>query len=181
MRFHETAVAGAYLVELEPHVDDRGQFARAWCSREFADRQLDDAMVQGNVSINPHRGTLRGMHWQSAPHGEVKLVRCVRGAIYDVIVDVDPASPTFRSWFGVTLSPERLRMLYVPRHCAHGFQTLMDDSEVNYLVSQAYVPSAGRGLRYDDPVVGIQWPLPVSRISPQDLAWPPLLASADAA
>ena len=172
MIFHETALSGAYLIELTPHADERGQFARAWCREEFARHGLDIELAQGNVSINPRRGTMRGLHWQVAPHGEVKLVRCVRGAIYDVIVDVDPQSPTYRGWIGVTLDPQSLRMLYVPKGCAHGFQTLVDDTEVNYLVSSPYAPKAGRGLRYDDPTLAIDWPLPVTSISDQDKSWP---------
>lgn len=172
MIFREIALGGAYVIELEPHSDERGQFARGWCREEFAREGLDIEVAQGNVSINPVRGTLRGMHWQAEPHAEAKLVRCVRGAIYDVVVDVDPASPTRYEWFGLELSPASLRMLYVPPGFAHGFQTLRDDTEVDYLVSTPYVASAGRGLRYDDPALAISWPLPVSRISKQDMSWP---------
>ena len=172
MIFHETALKGAYVVQLEPHTDDRGQFARAWCREEFARHGLDVELAQGNVSINPERGTMRGLHWQVEPHAEIKLVRCVRGAIYDVIVDIDPQSPTFCKWIGVELTPASLRMLYVPAGFAHGFQTLLDDTEVNYLVSSPYAPKAGRGVRYDDPALAIPWPLPVTRISDQDRSWP---------
>ncbi len=172
MLFHETPLKGAYLIELQPHRDDRGEFARAWCREEFRRAGIDITMVQGNASTNPARGTLRGMHFQLAPHGEAKLVRCVRGAIYDVIVDIDPASPSYRRWYGAELSPQSGTMLYVPETCAHGFQTLADDTEVNYLVSAPYAPSAARGLRYDDPMIGIQWPLPISRISAADQNWP---------
>jgi dTDP-4-dehydrorhamnose 3,5-epimerase len=172
MIFHELPLGGAYLVELEPHSDDRGSFARAWCREEFRAQGLATDFVQGNVSVNPEVGTLRGLHFQHAPHKEVKLVRCVRGAIFDVIVDVRKDSPTYLQWVGVELSPEALRMLYVPEDFAHGFQTLQPDSEVNYLVSAAYAPGAGAGLRYDDPELGVDWPLPVSRISVQDRQWP---------
>jgi len=172
MIFNKTALKGAYVVELEPHTDDRGQFARTWCREEFARHGLDVEVAQGNVSVNPTRGTLRGLHWQVAPHGEIKLVRCVRGAIYDVIVDVDPRSPSFGGWIGVTLTPASQRMLYVPQGFAHGFQTLADDTEVDYLLSSPYVAAAGRGLRYDDPALAIAWPLPVTRISDQDRSWP---------
>jgi dTDP-4-dehydrorhamnose 3,5-epimerase len=172
MLFHETALEGARLVELQPHVDDRGQFARAWCREEFTRAGIDVEIAQGNVSINPTRGTLRGLHWQEAPHGEAKLVRCVRGAILDVIVDIDPASPTYLRWIGVELNPGDRRMLYVPPTCAHGFQTLADDTEVDYLVSAPYAPKAARGLRYDDPALAIDWPLPATRISEQDKSWP---------
>jgi dTDP-4-dehydrorhamnose 3,5-epimerase len=172
MIFRETALKGAYIVELEPHTDARGQFARAWCREEFARRGLATEFVQGNVSVNPVRGTLRGLHYQAAPHGEVKLVRCARGAVFDVIVDLRPWSPTFRQWLGIELAPGALTMLYVPIDFAHGFQTLADDSEVQYLVSAFYAPAAGRGVRYDDPALAIRWPLPVTRISEQDRSWP---------
>lgn len=170
MLFHETPLNGAWLVELQPHRDERGEFARVWCREEFARHGIDVAMVQGNLSINPVRGTLRGLHYQMAPHGEAKLVRCVRGAIYDVIVDIDPASPSYRRWYGVELTPNS-PMLFVPTTCAHGFQTLFDDTEVTYLVSAPYAPTAARGLRYDDPALAIKWPLPVSRISAADKGW----------
>jgi dTDP-4-dehydrorhamnose 3,5-epimerase len=172
MLFRETPLKGAFVVELQPHKDDRGEFARAWCREEFARAGIEIAMVQGNVSTNPERGTLRGMHYQLAPHGEAKLVRCVRGAIYDVIIDIDPASPSYRRWFGIELTPQSRTMLYVPTTCAHGFQTLLDDTEVNYLVSSPYAPAAARGVRYDDPALAIEWPLPVSRISDADRNWP---------
>lgn len=172
MTFLELPLAGAYLIELEPHRDERGQFARAWCRDEFRRHGLATDFVQGNVSVNPEAGTVRGLHYQLPPHGEVKLVRCVRGAIYDVIVDVRPASPTFLEWVGFELSPREMRMLYVPEGVAHGFQTVAPDSEINYLVSSPYAPAAGAGVRYDDPVFDIDWPLPVSRISDQDRGWP---------
>lgn len=172
MIFHDTALPGARLIELQPHTDDRGQFARAWCREEFSRNGIYIGIAQGNVSINPTRGTLRGLHWQAAPHGEAKLVRCARGALFDVVVDIDPASPTHLRWIGVELSAVNQRMLYVPASCAHGFQTLVDDTEANYLVSTPYVPKAGRGLRYDDPALAIDWPLPVTRISDQDGSWP---------
>jgi dTDP-4-dehydrorhamnose 3,5-epimerase len=172
MIFHETSLRGARLIELQPHIDDRGRFARAWCREEFARHGIDVEIAQGNVSINPTKGTMRGLHWQVAPHGEAKLVRCVRGAIFDVAVDIDPESPSYLRWFGVELSAANQRMLYVPTTCAHGFQTLADDTEVNYLVSSPYAPKAGRGLRYDDPALAIEWPLPVTLISDQDKSWP---------
>jgi len=172
MIFHESGLEGAYLVELQPFSDERGHFARAWCREEFARQGIEVELAQGNVSINPLQGTLRGLHYQVEPHGEAKLVRCVRGAIYDVIVDVDPGSPTYLKWFGVELTPSSFRMLYVPAGFAHGFQTLCDDTEVNYLVSTPYVAAAGRGLRYDDPALAIAWPEPVTRISRQDDSWP---------
>jgi dTDP-4-dehydrorhamnose 3,5-epimerase len=172
MIFHDTALGGAFLIELQPHSDERGQFARAWCREEFARQGIDIGIAQANVSINPAKGTLRGLHWQAAPHGEAKLVRCVRGAVLDVIVDIDPRSPSYLRWIGVGLDPVSRRMLYVPPTCAHGFQTLVDDTEVNYLVSAPYAAAAGRGLRFDDPALAIDWPLPVTRISRQDSSWP---------
>ena len=172
MIFRETGLKGAYVIELEPHIDDRGQFVRTWCREEFASHGLDIELVQGGVSINPEQGTVRGLHWQEAPHGEAKLVRCVRGAIYDVIVDIERSSPTFGDWTGVTLTPQSRLMLYVPKGLAHGFQTLVNDTEVSYLLSSAHVATAGRGLRYDDPALAIGWPLPVSRISDRDRSWP---------
>jgi len=174
--FHELPLVGAYLVELTPHKDDRGSFARIWCREEFAKQGLVTELVQGNASINPEAGTLRGMHYQQAPNAEVKLVRCLRGAIYDVIVDLRPDSSSYLDWYGVELSPAKLEMLYVPEGFGHGFITLKPDSEVNYLVSAAYAPGAGRGVRYDDPVLGITWPATVNRISEQDQGWPLLTA-----
>lgn len=172
MLFHDTALKGARLVELRPHRDGRGQFARAWCREAFSRAGIDVEIAQGNVSINPVRGTLRGLHWQAPPHGEAKLVRCVRGAVLDVLVDIDPGSPSYLKSIAVELTPANGRMLYVPPTCAHGFQTLADDTEVDYLVSAPYAPGAGRGLRYDDPALGLHWPLPVTRISEQDRTWP---------
>ena len=160
-------------LDVEPHGDDRGQFfARTLCRDEFAERGLVIEFVQGSVSVNPTAGTLRGMHWQAAPHGEAKLIRCVRGAIWDVIVDLRPGSSSFRRWLGVELTAENQRALYVPEEFAHGFQTLRDDFEVEYLISTPYAPSAARGLRYDDPALSIEWRLPVTRISAADRAWP---------
>ena len=172
MIFRETALRGARVIELEPHTDDRGQFVRTWCRDEFTSHGLDVEFAQSSVSINPKQGTVRGLHWQVAPHAEAKLVRCVRGAIYDVIVDVERGSTTFGNWIALTLTPQSQLMLYVPTGFAHGFQTLIDDTEVNYLLSSPYVAAAGRGLRYDDPALAISWPLPVSRISDRDRSWP---------
>lgn len=172
MIFRETSLNGAFVVDPEPHRDERGFFARTWCVDEFASHGLEFQIVQQNLSVNPVRGTLRGLHYQAEPHAEAKLIRCSRGAIYDVIVDVRRNSSTFRQWIAVRLRAYDYRMLYVPRGFAHGFQTLLPDSEVTYLVSHRFIPAAGRGLRYDDPAVGIQWPLPVTRISKQDRSWP---------
>jgi dTDP-4-dehydrorhamnose 3,5-epimerase len=180
MIFHETALPGAYVVELQSFSDDRGQFARSWCREEFAAQGLATDFVQGNVSVNPHAGTVRGMHYQEGEHGEVKLVRCVRGAVFDVIIDLRPQSPTYRQWIGVELTSKSMNMLYVPVDFGHGFQTLVDDAEVNYLVSSPYASKAARGVRYDDPAFGVEWPLPVSKISQQDKSWP-LLPAEDGA
>lgn len=171
MIFHETRLAGAYVIEPEKRQDERGFFARIWCREEFAAQGLELDFVQQNLSGNLKRGTMRGMHYQAAPHGEVKLIRCCRGAILDVIVDLRPASATYRQWIGEELTEQNHRMLYVPKGFGHGFQTLEDDTEVTYLVSHPYVAAAGRGVRCDDPALGIKWPLPVTCISAQDKAW----------
>jgi dTDP-4-dehydrorhamnose 3,5-epimerase len=174
MIFRKTALKGACIIELEPHGDELGQFVRTWCRDEFRRHGIETAFVQSAVSTNELRGTLRGLHWQVAPHEEAKLVRCARGAIYDVIVDIRPDSPTFGQWLGLTLTAGAQLMLFVPVGFAHGFQTLEDDTEVGYQLSTAYAPSAARGLRFDDPALAIDWPLPVSRISDRDRSWPPL-------
>lgn len=172
MKFTETKLPGAYVIDLEPIRDARGFFARAWSSSEFAACGLNSQTVQCNLSFNYRGGTLRGMHYQVAPNREVKLVRCTRGAIYDVIVDLRPSSATYRAWVGVELSLENYRMLYVPEGVAHGYQTLVDDSEVFYQVSEYYHPESERGVRWDDPSFGIEWPLPVSEISEKDRRHP---------
>ncbi len=172
MRFLPTRVEGAWVVALEERGDDRGSFARVWCQREFADQGLATGFVQGNTAVTRHRGTVRGMHLQLPPHGEAKLVRCLRGAVWDVVVDLRPSSPTFLQWEGVELSLENRKMLYVPEGCAHGYQALADDSEVFYLVSAFYAPEAERGIRPDDPALGVEWPLPVEGLSPKDRTWP---------
>jgi len=172
MIFHETKLKGAYLIDIEKREDSRGFFARSWCQNEFKAHGLVEAMIQANVSYNSHKGTLRGMHYQSAPYGEAKLVRCVRGAIHDVIVDLRPESPTYKEWIGVDLTSANYRMLYVPASFAHGFVTLADDTEVNYQVSQLYTPNAERGVRWNDPLFGIEWPLEAGVISEKDASWP---------
>ena len=172
MIFSETAVRGAFLVDLEPRSDQRGFFARTFCAREFEAHGLSPAVAQCNLSFNRKRGTLRGMHYQAEPAAEAKLVRCVGGAILDVIVDLRPDSPTYLRHVAVELSAANRRALYVPFLCAHGFQTLTDDAEVSYQVSEFYAPAHEHGARYDDPAFGIRWPLPVSEISEKDAAWP---------
>jgi dTDP-4-dehydrorhamnose 3,5-epimerase len=158
MRFHETPLPGAWVMELDLLGDDRGWFARSFDVDEFEARGLDSTVVQCNTSYNAHRDTLRGMHYQADPHGESKLVRCIRGAIYDVAVDLRPDSPTFRGWHGVELSAENRLAYYIPAGLAHGFQTLEDECEVLYQMGHRYVPDAARGVRYDDPAFGIEWP-----------------------
>jgi dTDP-4-dehydrorhamnose 3,5-epimerase len=172
MRFTETKLAGAFVIEPERFEDERGFFARTWCVREFEAHGLVTRLVQCSVSFNRRRGTVRGMHYQAAPHEEVKLVRCVRGAILDVIVDARPGSPTLHQWVAVELDAESQRALYVPRGFAHGFQTLADDTEVFYQISEFFHPESARGLRWDDPALGIDWPLEVSVISAKDRAYP---------
>jgi dTDP-4-dehydrorhamnose 3,5-epimerase len=166
-------IAGAHLVELEPHDDERGFFARLWGREEFAALGLNGDLAQVSVSRSTRAGTLRGLHFQRAPHEEVKLVRCTSGSIFDVIVDLRPASPTYRSWHGVELDAVRASALYVPEGCAHGFQTLTDDADVLYLISHPYVPEAAAGVRWDDPGFAIAWPEAEARtISARDRAWP---------
>jgi dTDP-4-dehydrorhamnose 3,5-epimerase len=170
--FTETPLAGAFLIDLEPHADDRGFFARTFCRREFEAHGLDPAVVQCNTSFNRKAGTLRGLHYQMPPASEAKLVRCVRGAIHDVIVDLRPDSPTHGKHFAANLTAANRRALFVPRSFAHGFQTLEDDSEVQYQMSEYYQPERSAGFRYDSPALTITWPLPITSISAQDLAWP---------
>jgi dTDP-4-dehydrorhamnose 3,5-epimerase len=169
----ETRLAGAYTIDLEPIEDDRGFFARQWCEHEFAEAGLTTAVSQASVAFNRRAGTLRGMHWQVVPHAEVKLVRCVRGAIYDVIVDLRADSSSFGEWIAVELTQESRRTLYVPEGFAHGYQTLEPDSEVWYQMSAPYAPEAARGFRWDDARFGIEWPPTRQRIiSERDAHWP---------
>ncbi|HET6657040.1 MAG TPA: dTDP-4-dehydrorhamnose 3,5-epimerase family protein [Gaiellaceae bacterium] len=174
MRFSETPISGAYVIDIEPREDERGFFARAFCGEEFRAHGLDATVAQANLSGNRKKGTIRGLHWQTEPAPERKLFRCVRGATYHVIVDVRPDSESYLRWYGLELTPASHRALYVPALCAAGYQALADDAEVLYLVSAPYQPDAERGLRYDDPAVGIEWPLPVNEVSPKDLSWPPV-------
>jgi dTDP-4-dehydrorhamnose 3,5-epimerase len=169
--FRETKLPGAYVIELEPHRDERGFFARTWCQREFEAHGLNPGLVQCNISYNEDRGTLRGMHYQAPPHEEAKLVRCTRGRLYDVIIDLRPDSPAFKQHIGVTLSAENRTMLYVPEGFAHGFLTLDDATEVFYQMSAFYAPEAARGVRWNDPAFGIEWPAPVEHIKDRDQAY----------
>lgn len=171
MIFTETALPGAYVIDLEPHADERGFFSRTFCKREFAEHGLATDIAQGNVSYNHAAGTLRGMHYQIEPALETKLIRCIAGAIQDVIVDMRPTSPTYLRHVSVDLSAENRRSLYVPGRFAHGYLTLADDVEVEYQVSEFYTPGVERGLRYDDPALGIRWKREVAVISDKDANW----------
>ncbi len=170
----ETALAGAKVLDIEARQDSRGFFARVFCTREFAAAGLDPVVMQGNVSFNDRKGTLRGLHFQYPPHAETKLVRCTRGAILDVIVDLRPESPTFLQHISVELTADNRRALYVPRRFAHGYQVLEDNTEVMYLTGEFYVPGSEGGVRYDDARLGISWALPAGDMSDKDLAWPQL-------
>jgi dTDP-4-dehydrorhamnose 3,5-epimerase len=174
MQFNPTPIPGASLIDLEMRGDDRGFFARLYCEREFAQAGFGMQFVQINNSLSRRRGTLRGMHYQLPEAAEVKVVRCIHGALFDVIVDLRPDSPTFRRWYGAELSAENRRMMVVPRGCAHGFLTLAPDTEALYLVSASYAPARERGLRYDDPAFRIEWPFPPEEISAKDRQWPSL-------
>lgn len=171
MIFHQLEIPGAYLLEPERKEDRRGFFARTYCRDELEERGLDPAVVQCNISVNHQAGTVRGMHYQAAPHEEVKLVRCTAGAIYDVILDLRPESPTFKRHYGVELTAENRFSLYIPAGVAHGFQSLQDESEVFYQMSEFYYPESARGVRWNDPAFNIEWPLEVSVISEKDLGF----------
>jgi dTDP-4-dehydrorhamnose 3,5-epimerase len=176
MRFTETTLKGSFVIEQTRLADARGFFARTWCTREFQAHGLVSRFVQSNMSFSKRRGTLRGLHYQAAPHQEAKLIRCVKGAIYDVIVDLRPDSPTYLKWFGVELTGGDDKMLYVPEGFAHGFQTLVDDTEVVYPVSEFYAPHSERGIRWDDPLFAITWPHVEARVtSRKDQSWPPFV------
>jgi dTDP-4-dehydrorhamnose 3,5-epimerase len=170
--FVPTGLAGAFVIEIERLEDRRGFFARTWCQREFAAHGLNPRLVQCDLSYNIHRGTLRGMHYQSAPFAEAKLVACIGGAIHDVIIDLRPESPTFKQHLAVRLTAEEHNMLYVPEGFAHGFLTLADETRVFYQMSEFYAPGYGRGVRWNDPAFGIQWPEEVQVISERDAAYP---------
>lgn len=171
MIFNKTEIAGAYTVELERRADDRGFFARGWCWQEFADQGICNRLAQMNISNNRHRHTLRGFHYQTAPHQEDKLLRCTRGGVHDVLLDLRPDSPTFMRHISVELTAANYRMLLVPKGCANAFLTLEADTEVTYLVSEFYTPAAERGVRWDDPAFGICWPAEPVVISDKDRSW----------
>ncbi len=171
MIFTKTDLEGAYVIDLDKREDERGFFARVWCANEFKEHGLVPDACQENISRTEHKGTIRGMHYQVGDSQETKLVRCIKGGLYDVIVDVRPESPTFKKWIGVELTEDNWKMLYVPRGFAHGFVTLCDNVVVNYVVSQFYSPGDERGARYNDPAFGIDWPVPVEVVSDKDASW----------
>lgn len=172
MRFAETDIAGVWVIDAAFHEDERGRFWRAWCEEEFAAHGIAFVPRQANMGFSLRRGTIRGLHYQEPPALEAKLVRCTRGSIWDVALDLRPGSPTHGRWFAVELTAENGRMLLVPEWCAHGYQTLEDSTEIHYMASAMYAPLASRGVRYDDPAFGIPWPLPASAVSDQDRHWP---------
>ena len=172
MRFSKTAIEGVWVIDPDYHRDARGHFFRAWCAQEFREHGIDFNPVQANMGFNILKGTLRGMHYQVAPALEAKLVRCTRGAMFDVALDVRPDSRTYGQWFGTELTAENGRMLLIPEGCAHGYQALEDGTEMHYMASQVFTPDAARGARFDDPAFGISWPLVPSVISAQDSNWP---------
>ena len=172
MRFLETGIVGAKVIDPSPREDERGRFMRAWCAREFAEEGIDFLPVQANMGYSVQKGTTRGMHFQEAPALEAKLVRCTRGAIFDVVLDLRPESSSYGKWYGTELNAENGRMLYVPELCAHGYQTLEECTEMYYMTSAFYAPTAARGVRFDDPAFGIHWPLVATLVSEQDRNWP---------
>jgi dTDP-4-dehydrorhamnose 3,5-epimerase len=177
MKFHAAPLRGAYTIELEKRGDDRGFFARAFCQREFEAADIPMPIVQINNSLSAKAGTLRGLHYQLPPAAEVKVVRCVRGALYDVIIDLRPDSPTFARWFGTELTAENRLMMYAPQGFAHGFITLTDDTEAFYLTNAFYAPQEERGIRFDDPRFGVVWPRTPVDVSQKDRDWPDFDAS----
>lgn len=172
MKFTETKVSGVFLIEPELHADDRGSFARSFCVDEFNEAGIDIHIVQANISFNKHSGAVRGMHYQVSPHAEAKVVRCTRGALHDVVIDLRSESPTFCRWIAAELNAEKNTEMFVPQGCAHGFQTLVDNTEVSYLMSERYVPESASGVRYDDPAFGVEWPLAISFVADRDRSWP---------
>lgn len=178
MLIRETGIEGVRTIDVAPHRDERGFFARVFCIEEFGRAGMETVYAQHGISWNERRGTLRGMHFQNPPHVEAKVVTCLRGAIHDVVLDLRPGSPTYRRHEAFTLSGVNRRRLYIPRGCAHGFLTLADDAEVFYLISDPHVPEAARGFRFDDPAFGIAWPFAPFVVSKRDLCWPAFAESA---
>jgi len=172
VRFTETAIVGVWVIDPDFREDERGRFFRAWCSQEFAEHGINFKPVQANMGLSTRKGTVGGMHFQIEPAVEAKLVRCTRGAIFDVALDLRAESPTYGKWFGTELSMDNGRMLYVPERCGHGYQTLVDDTEMHYMASQFYTPGTAQGARFDDPAFNIQWPLEPTAVSAQDRNWP---------
>lgn len=172
MIFQDTSIAGARIIEPKKIEDHRGFFGRIWCQQEFQQHGLKPDLAQVNVGFSNRKGTLRGLHFQTAPHAEVKIIRCTLGTIFDVIVDLRPDSPTYKRWFGVELSEDNRKMLYVPEGCAQGYITLTNNAEMYYQTSEFYHPESASGVRFDDPEFGIKWPIKVSVISDQDQTWP---------
>lgn len=172
MKFQPTELLGAFVITPEPHRDERGLFARIWCAREFEENGLDPRLAQCSLSFNPIKGTLRGLHYQVEPHAEAKCVRCTRGAIYDVILDLRATSPTFKQWRSFELTADNRLALYLPEGMAHGFQTLVPDTEVMYHMSEFYHPESARGVRWDDPAFGIAWPSDQRTMSDRDRLFP---------
>jgi dTDP-4-dehydrorhamnose 3,5-epimerase len=173
MKFEATHLKGVWEISLEPIGDERGYFARAFCRREFEAHGIDPTVVQCNTSFNRQARTLRGMHWQVDPAAETKMVRCIRGALYDVVVDLRPDSPTYLQHFGIELTADNGKMLFVPGHFAHGFLTLEPDTQAFYMTGAFYAPECERGVRYDDPALKIDWPVQPEIVSEKDLGWPP--------
>lgn len=172
MKFAETRVKGSYVIDVNRIGDSRGYFGRLWCERELEQQGLVSQIKQSNIGFSPEAGTLRGLHYQKAPFQEVKIVRCTRGSVFDVVVDIRPDSPTYRKWYGIELNPENASMLYVPEGCATGYLTLQDDSEIYYNTSEFYAPDAATGIRFDDPLFAIEWPGEIRVISDNDTSWP---------
>jgi dTDP-4-dehydrorhamnose 3,5-epimerase len=172
MKFEETKLAGAFVIDVEKHGDNRGFFARAFCQNEFEEHGLKPVIAQANIGFNATKGTVRGMHFQYPPAAETKVVRCTRGGVLDIIVDLRPESPTYLQHVEVELTANNRRAIYVPERFGHGYQALEDNSETSYFVGEFYTPEAEGGLRYDDPRLGLSWPLPVGEVSTKDLAWP---------
>lgn len=175
MKFQPSPLEGAWMIELDLLLDDRGHFCRSYCQREFKDAGIEENFVQCNISYNKHKGTLRGMHFQTKPFEEAKLVRCCKGAVYDVILDLRTDSKTYCSWYGVTLSDSNKKMLYIPKGFAHGFQTLTEDAELFYQMSEYYIPTHSSGVRWNDPAFNIDWPLDGKIISEKDQCYPDFL------
>jgi dTDP-4-dehydrorhamnose 3,5-epimerase len=172
MRFTQTAISSVWVIDPDFREDERGRFFRAWCLREFSEHGIDFVPVQASLGLSLRKGTVRGMHFQAEPAVEAKLVRCTKGAIFDVALDLRNGSKTYGQWFGTELTADNGRMLFVPEGCAHGYQSLEDLTEMHYMTSQYYAPNAAKGARFDDPEFGIRWPVPASAVSEQDRKWP---------